>query len=144
MVLHGHVDMQILQQIRWAHSHGSHLIVHGCLILFLLLPGIMQFWSIFTELHVFHNIIDMNDWRLCGIHIWFCLITISTCPTNLLPESHTLQWTKSLTSGISPSTPDNSTNNVFDDRIILYKVLIIVFWSLQQRPAWHVPLSLFS
>ena len=119
MLLHGHVAMQILQQKHWSHSHGSHLSVHGCLMLLSLLPGIMQFKiaflqhdivPFFTPLHMFF--ISSLIWTIADvvayIYAFALLPSLPALPTSCQycsGESHAPKWTTNLTSGIFTPKP---------------------------------------
>jgi hypothetical protein len=151
--------MQILQQKHWSHSHGSHLSVHGCLMLLSLLPGSMQFKiaflkheivPFFTPLYMFFisSLIWMIEDVVAYIYDFALLPSLPALLTSCQycsAESHAPQWTTNLTSGIFTPKPKATVQimNMMVDSS-LTKFWIILFWSLLQRPAWNVPISLFS
>ena len=151
--------MQILQQKHWSHSHGSHLSVHGCLMFLLLLPEIMQckmaflkheIVPCFTSLHMFF--ISLLIWTIedCVAYIYAfaslpSLPALSASCQYCSFESHASQCTTNLTSGIFTPKPKAAVqimSLMVDSSFTKFR--IIVFWSLLQRPAWNVPISLFS
>ena len=147
MLLHGHVAMQILQQKHWSHSHGSHLSVHGCLMLLSLLPGIMQFKIAFLKHEIVPLIWTIEDF-VAYTYAFASLPSLPALPPSCQycsVESHASQCTTNWTSGIFTPKP-KATVQIMSLMVdsSFTKFWIIVFWSLLQRPAWNVPISLFS